>query len=177
MAAMDSTRYPRPDESGQRIHSSWRGLVSAFVAPLMLVAIGGLTMAARGFHPIAAALLAAGIALELASLVDYPWSTSFDVAGVSRRCALRRHRLRWPEIRQITRASGSLLRRTPGGLAAARGRRRYLLCDQPESRDEFDGLVARIRSWSPATEIAAIRPPERTPPTWLYRRRRHSPSP
>lgn len=62
-------------------------------------------------------------------------------------------------------------RPAPGGLVAARGRRRYLLVDRVEGGEEYDALVRGVSAWAPGLAVHALRPPDGTPPTWLYRRR------
>ena len=67
--------------------------------------------------------------------------------------------------------SGARTRPAPGGLVAARGRRRYLLVDRVEGGEEYDALVRRVAAWAPGLAVHALRPPDGTPPTWLYGRR------
>lgn len=167
------------------LHSSWWGIVTAFATPLLLVLIGGGTLAARGFHVVPAVILAVGVGLGAVALADFPVSCRFDGDGVERRCPLRRERLAWPSVDSIQRASGSRVRRlraadgdgrrrvpSPGGLVARVGRRRYLLVDQPESAGEWEAVVGVVAASAPDVAVAAARPPAGVPPTWLYRRGR-----
>lgn len=161
------------------IHSSWRGIVSSFVGSGAILAAGVtsvvLTSAALG----SVILLVVGVIMLAIALFDYPIASVFDVTGVTRRPVLRRHRFAWTDIDQLTRVRPGIAAAArslkPGGLALKVGRRRYLLVDQCESRDEFEQLVALLE---PAgLEIGVdelIIPPAEIEPTFIYRRRRWS---
>lgn len=167
-----------------RVHSSWHGIALAFLSPALLVGVGATALVGRSFHVVPALLVAGGVALGAVALLDFPTSTAFLPAGIERRALLRRERLAWSEVSELRRAGGSWLRRTPsspdgeprpgrpGGLVAVRRGRKYLLADQPESAQEYDTIVQRIRQWAPGVDVRATRPPDGLAPTWLYRPRR-----
>lgn len=162
---------PRPVLRAVTLYSAWRGMLFAHVTPLVLVLIGALAIGDAGVNAISLGLVAAGVALEGASLFDYPIRSTFGLDGIERRCPLRRQMLPWSRISDLRRAPGPRFRRrAPGGLVAACGRRRYLLVDRAEGADEFDALVSGIAAWAPAVAVHAVRPPADSPPTWLYRR-------
>jgi hypothetical protein len=159
-----------------------RGLASAALAPCLLVAatVVGYTRAYR-LTPII--VLLGGIAIVLAgvALFDVPRQAVFGPDGVTRVCALRRHLIPWDDIIVLRRARGSMFAnlrsRNPehigvGPLIAKVGRRNYLLCNQSESRQEFDRIKEGMEAWAPELVIGAARPPEKVPPSDLYRRRR-----
>jgi hypothetical protein len=62
-----------------------------------------------------------------------------------------------------------------GGLVAhgQTRRRRWLLADQVESRQQFDAVMALLAALPTAVAVHAPRPHAAAPPTDLYRRRRH----
>lgn len=163
------------------LHSSWRGLATAHAAPLMLLGVGALVSAEYGPDPVSLGLLVAGGVLAAVVLIDFPTSASIGPMGIERRCALRRQVIAWSAVGDIRRAPGPRFRRVgdgdgrrravPGGLVAACGRRRYLLVDRVEGAEEFDAVVAAVTSSAPDVPVHAARPPEGSPPTWLYRRR------
>lgn len=174
-----------------RLHSSLRGIAAAFSTPVLLGGLGGWVLATRGLHPVPLGLVVLATVLAAVVLADYPLSSRFAADGIERRCPLRRHHLAWDGIDALQRAAGSRLRRrlvpvagedegagprrrlvaSPGGLVAVRGRRRYLLVDQPESPEEHDVLLALVAAAAPGVAVVAPRPPAGVPPTWLYRRR------
>jgi hypothetical protein len=168
-----------------RIYSSMRGLLAAGIAPGLLVAlvIVGLNAQPR-FSPIMIVISILALVLGGAALLDLPRHTVFGPDGVTRVCALRRHTLRWDDIVVLRRARGSLIAnlrsRDPehtgvGPLIAKVGRRNYLLCNQSESRPEYDRIVAGMAVWAPELVMGAARPPVKVPPSDLYRRRKSSP--
>lgn len=158
------------------LHASWRGRAAAFGSPLMILALGLVGVLDDGASGVSLAIVAVGLALELVSLWDFPLDATFGPEGVVRRCVLRREVLAWGRIEALHRAPRSWRHRaSPGGLAAAAGRRRWLLVDRTEGEEEYDAVVAGMAVWAPEVTVPAARPPAGTPPTWLYRRRR-SPS-
>jgi hypothetical protein len=152
------------------LHSSWHGLLSAFVAPLLLVGAAVLAVVANGWRPVPIVFLAAGALLLVSSLFDYPRRTLVSARGVERHCAVRVQRFSWDDVRCVVRAPGSRLRRSYGGLALRRGRHRYLLVDQAESVREFEALRDAMAEWAPDVAFDVWPPSRNTPPTWLYRR-------
>jgi hypothetical protein len=76
------------------------------------------------------------------------------------------------ERAQQTDAQGDGTSAPTGGLVArATGRRRWMLCDQVESRQEFAAWTALVRSLPEPPAVLARRPAEGAVPTDLYRRR------
>jgi hypothetical protein len=69
-------------------------------------------------------------------------------------------------------ATGEQLPVSGGLIAVGTGRRRWLLADQIESREQFDALTALARRLDPPVPVHAARPHAEAPPTDLYRRRR-----
>lgn len=167
------------------IYSSIRGLLTAGLAPALLVGMVLLGLSReRSFSPVMVVLAALAIILGAAALFDLPRSTEFGPDGVTRVCALRRHLIPWDDILVVRRARGSTLAnlrsRTPhetgvGPLFARVGRRNYLLCNQSESQQEYERIVAAMATWAPELVMGAARPPEQVPPSGLYRRRRTIP--
>lgn len=159
------------------LHSSWRGIVFSMFGALVVLAVGvGVTIGTRG-APVAVAVLLIGVLFTTTVLFDYPVASTFHRDLVERRAPLRRHRIRWDRVDQLTRArpgvSGGFRTLTPGGLTAKVGRRRYLLVDQCESLSEFDQLQALLDGRIEALAIdELIVPPDDVDPTWTYRRRR-----
>lgn len=167
------------------VHSSWRGIVSAYLSTVALAALAAVAFTG-GAVVIGSVLGAIALVVGLIAFLDYPIATAFGPAGAQRRCLLRRHTLAWSRIQGLTRTSdavttrlgeqkGHRVSRKPGGLTAVVGRRRYLLVNQCESRDECALLRDRLAEWAPDTRWFAGLPDEDTPPTWIYRHRRHRP--
>lgn len=164
------------------IYPSIRGLLAAALAPALLVGVVLLGLSrGPGFSPVMIVLSALAVILGAAALFDLPRSTEFGPEGVTRVCTLRRHRIAWDDILVLRRARGSTLAnlrsRTPhetgvGPLYARVGRRNYLLCNQSESQQEYDRIVAAMATWAPELVMGAARPPEKVPPSDLYRRKR-----
>lgn len=164
------------------LHSTLRGLGSAAIAPTALLLFGGSALQG-GFRVVPALVLAAGVVLAVISLYDMPRSSRFTAAGVTRVCVLREQHLPWEQVLTIERAPASTSDRlrslqdrdrgtvASGGLVAcSQGRKRFLLTDRAESNQEYQRLAALL-DHTPAALLAAP-PPDGTPPTDLYRRRR-----
>jgi hypothetical protein len=165
---------------GVVLHSSWRGIIGGVLGAMVLCALGGVPLL-FGRGGIGAPVVAVvGAVLLAVMLWDYPVASHFGSDGIQRRAFLRHHVLCWGEIDELARTrpgmraamnwrSGGL---SSGGLVAVVGRRRYLLVDQAESRAEYRA----VREVMAASEAALLSlppaPPEDTPPTDLYRRRR-----
>lgn len=163
------------DDDSITLHSSWRGIVFSLFGAVAVLAVGiGVTIANDG-APLAIAVLALGVLLTATVLFDYPVASTFRADGVVRRAVLRRHRIEWERVDQLTRTrpgiTGGFRTLTAGGLTAKIGRRRYLLVDQCESTDEFDRLSAVLdaRVLDLALDEMIV-PKEGTDPTWTYRR-------
>ena len=126
------------------------------------------------------ALLVVGAVLVVGVLADYPVATTFTPDGFRRRMVLRHQTVAWHRVSQLTRVRPGVTRNlrglSHGGLAAAVGRRRYLLVDQPESPDEFDALYELVGERAEDLGLSGrIRPDDGTPPTWIYRRSKWAP--
>jgi hypothetical protein len=175
------------------LRSSLLRLGAAYAGPaaLIAVAVGGMVVNG-GVHLVALLVLAVGLLLGSVSMFDYPRSTRFGPEGIDRRSLLWAQRLPWSRVDALTRSadvwiaarqdvpgpsgrpvpSPTRRRRPPGGLVAMRGRRRYLLVDQVESRAEFDRVRAGVAAWAPEVRLLAEPPPADIAPTTTYRRRR-----
>jgi hypothetical protein len=164
------------------VHTSIRGMLAAAATPIILIALGLLGAANIGWRPVPAVFLAVGALFGLVALLDYPGSTVFDAQGLQRRCALRRQRLPWEKLVAIERprpSSAATLRNmrerpdepivSGGLLARGRGRRRWLLTDRLESRQEYDRLRELLWRLGSPVRLRAARPHEGVPPTGLYR--------
>jgi hypothetical protein len=178
-------RPPRPtppDPEVVVVHTSIRGLLAAFATPVLLVALGLLGWSGIGARPVPLTFLLVGAALGAVVLFDYPSRVEFDRNGVHRVCPLRRQSLPWERVRSIERPRPSSiatlrnLRERPdeplvsGGLIArSQGRRRWLLTDRVESREEYDRLRdLLIRLGSPAGCVLRAPTTGSRPPS-LYR--------
>jgi len=159
-----------PSES-VRLYSSWRGLVLAFVSPVLLLGFGSAMFLGGTRWLVPAVFVAGGVALGLVTLFDYPIHTTIDGVGVTRRTPLRSHVLAWPAIERFSRARGGRLGRRPGPLAAVSRRRRYLLVDRAEGPDEYDALQRCLKAHDVVVGLP-VEPAPGTVPTWLYHRRR-----
>ena len=151
-----------------------RGLASAGLAPGLLAAatVLGYTRAYR-MTPIIAVLGVLAVVLAGAALFDLPRQAVFAADGVTRVCVLRRHVIPWDDILVLRRARGSMFAnlrsRNPehigvGPLIAKVGRRNYLLCNQSESRKEYDRIREGMTVWAPDLVMGAARPPRRCRP-------------
>jgi hypothetical protein len=171
-----------PDDGTVVIHTSVRGLVAAFTTPTLLVGLGWLGINGIGARPVPLAFVAMGLVLGAVVLYDHPSRVQFDRAGVHRVCPLRRHTLPWDQLHAIERprptsiATLRNLRERPdepivsgGLLARGRGRRRWLLSDRLESRDEYDRLRELLLALPTTVRLRAPRPHDGVPPTDLYR--------
>ena len=163
------------------LHSSWRGLVASYLGASILFAAGVAAVVSSSGATGAWIVVGIGALLVVGVTFDVPISTEFDREGVTRRPLLRRHRLAWDDVGQLTRArpgiAAAARNLNPGGLTAKVGRRRYLLVDQCESRAEFDALVEMLADASDV-DIGVddlLAPPQGIDPTWTYRRKRWQP--
>lgn len=167
------------------LHSSWRITVGGYIGPLAFLALAAVAWA-RGGGGTAVVFGVLGVVLLLVLVLDVPIASRFRPDGVERRALLRQHLIEWSTVRQLTRARGKLLsinrfsgdpemRVNRGGLVAVVGKRRYLLVDTAESRDEFDALMALLEEHAPGLVDEDLMPPPDVPPTYLYRRKRWRP--
>ena len=169
------------------LHTSWRGRLTAFIGPAVVLAWGTYGAVLGGLQLFNGILLATGGVLATVVAFDYPFTTTIGASGVTRRCLLRSEHLGWDEIRTIARPgarqrffgrSGRSDDASPdvakgrSGLVAEVGKRPHLLVDQLESPAEYEAVERGLRSWAPNVIMRARRPVEGTPPTWLYKRRK-----
>ena len=165
------TDEPRPVV----LHTSWRGRLLAFVAPVVLLAFAGLGYAVGGVRPVPVICSVVGLGLAGIVAFDYPLHAVFGPGGIERRCLLRREQLDWDRVSGVVRpAYRSALGRwmhPSTGLVATIGRRRYLLTDRMESRYEFAALTRGMDRWDRNVRIEATEPPDDTAPTWLHKKR------
>ena len=171
------------------LHTSWRGLLAAAITPVAFVGFGSLAISGGGVRGVPIAVVVIGVVLAVGVAYDFPSRTRFDGSGLTRVCLIRHHHVPWEQVAAIerTRPNSSTTmrnltidrddRQVSGGLIArGRGRRRWLLTDQVESRMEHDRLAALIRDLDAPVGLRATRPHDGVAPTNLYRRRR-SPDP
>lgn len=166
------------------VYASVRGLLAAIGTPLILGLLSWRAMAVGG--PTTPVLLFAGLtfAITLAVFTQIPRHAVFDETGITRVCLGRRQRLPWARLAAIerTRPSGSATLRNLSGdereflvsgglLARGRGRRRWMLTDQVESRDEYERIEALVRACGDPVEVRAAKPHQGALPTDLYRPR------
>jgi len=160
------------------LHSSWKGVASSFIGSLIVFGAGAASVLSGGSTG-SWILLVVGAGLVAGVFLDYPVAARFDRDGVTRRALLRRHRIEWDRIGQMTRArpgvAAAARNLKPGGLTAKVGRRRYLLVDQCESRPEFDELMRTLGGRADIGLDDLIVPPDGVDPTWTYRRARWEP--
>ena len=164
-----------PPATSITIHSSWRGIILSLVGSLIVIGLGLLGLAAAGeVRVIPVLFLVFGTLFLLVALFDYPVATRFDAHGVHRRSILRLHTIPWDRVRGLTRTRPGIMRNlrglTAGGLAAAVGKRRYLLVDQPESEEEFNALEQVIEAIGAPVPFDGVVRPGQNAPTWMYRR-------
>ncbi len=159
------------------LHSSWRGIVTSGIGASVVLVAGVIVVVSVGWRLLPTLTLVAGACFTLVALLDYPIASELDARGVTRRAVLRRHRLPWAQVDQLTRARPGVVVHVrglePGGLVAKVGRRRYLLVDQCESRAEFDALERVLGDTATAVRFdRLVIPPANVGPTWTYRRRK-----
>lgn len=165
------------------LHTRWRHLLGSAFGAVFLTAGGTYGVATVGFNPMTTILFVFGwISLAVVSF-DVPVAATFSAEGVRRRTPLRTQFLRWQPGDALTRGRPSLVRREgtvrQGGLVLWRGKRRYMLVEQVESRDEHAAVIRIVDTeGTPGALVdlsGAVSPPEDAAPTWLYRRRRWRP--
>jgi hypothetical protein len=162
------------------LHSSWRGLALSLLGAGVVFVGGVVSMALTGGAVGSWLLLFAGSLVLGLVMSDVPISAEFDSQGVTRRSLLRRQRVYWDRVDQVTRARPAVIAMnkglTPGGLTAKVGRRRYLLVDQCESLGEFYRLAAMLEHRQDALGVDELLPPPvDVDPTWTYRRAKWQP--
>jgi hypothetical protein len=161
------------------LHTSWRGIVTSTAGALIVLVAGVIVVAAVGFRVLPTLVLVAGVAATLIVLFDYPIAVTFDADGLTRRTLLRRQRMHWSSIDQLSRSRPGVVagvrKLAHGGLVAVVGRRRYMLVDRCESLDEFAELERILDPIDEGILERVPRPHLAAGPTWLYRRARWAP--
>lgn len=161
------------------LHSTWRFLVGSAIGAGVVVAAGTYGVLAAGFNVVTTVIFVAGWGFVGIVAFDLPIASTFTPDGVRRHLLLRRQFLAWEPGDALTRSRPSVVRHEArlgqGGLVLRRGRRKYLLVDKAESRDEHAAVVALIDVPGAPGELVDVSglpsPPSSAPPTWLYRRR------
>ncbi|MEM1335131.1 MAG: hypothetical protein AAGG08_16900 [Actinomycetota bacterium] len=164
---------PDPATDSITIHSSWRGIISSFIGASFVLIVASIVVAVNGVSTGTSIVLAVGVLFVVGVLADYPIASTFDRHGVTRRAVMRRHRLAWDRVDQLTRTRPGIVAQrrkvVQGGLTAVVGRRRYLLVNHVESLGEHELLDDVLADHDLAFGLL-LRPPDDVPPTWLYRR-------
>lgn len=162
------------------LHSSWRGIILNASGALLVLTAGIWSVSSGGVNVISVAILLMGLSLVAVVLFDYPIASTFSADGVVRRMMLRHQRMSWDRIEQLSRTRPKLLsnfrKLAPGGLVAVIGKRRYLLVDHCESRDEYKELERLVDERADEIGLWEVpRPAKGTAPTWVYRRSKWEP--
>lgn len=167
------------------LYPTWLGLLASSLVPPGLLVLGWAAFAVGGASPVAWTLVIAATVTGLWAGQQFPRHVVVGPDGIVRRCLLRTHHLGYDEVARIERAPAPRIataralrsqdpeerRRVRSGLVAAGpGRRRWMLTDQPESREEYDRLATLLVA-NGGTQLAATRPQPGVTPTSLYRRR------
>lgn len=161
-------------------HSSWRGIILNTSGALLVLAAGVWSVSSGGVNVVSVAVLLMGLGLVAVVLFDYPIASTFSVDGVVRRMMLRHQHISWDRIDQLSRTRPKLLasfrKLGHGGMVAVIGKRRYLLVDHCESRDEFKELERLVDERAEEFGLWEVpRPAKGTAPTWVYRRSKWEP--
>jgi hypothetical protein len=169
-----------PTGASITLHSSWRGIVLNSLGALIVLAVGIWGLAGGGLNVISSIVFVAGVILVGVVLFDYPVAATFSADGVVRRMMLRRQNMDWSRIDQLSRTRPKMLssfrKLAHGGLIAVVGRRRYLLVDHCESRDEYNEVERLVGERADEIGLWEVpRPAKGTNPTWLYRRSKWEP--
>jgi hypothetical protein len=161
------------------LHGSWRGIVTSYAGAAIVLVAGALVVASVGFRVLPTLVLVVGLVFTLIVLFDYPIAVTFDAEGLTRRTLLRRQRMRWSGIDQLSRSRPGVVagfrKLAHGGLVAVVGRRRYMLVDRCESPDEYAELERILDPVDVCILERVPRPHPSASPTWLYRRARWAP--
>lgn len=157
------------------LHSSWKGLLASSAGAAMVIVLGMIPLVVNGSSVGGWLLLTVGMLLLLVVFADYPVASEFDADGVTRRPLLRRQRIVWENVDQLTRTrpgiAAAARKLNPGGLSVKVGWRKYLLVDQCESSAEFEELAEMLAASGHDVGLDhLVRPPVGVDPTWTYRR-------
>lgn len=167
-------------------------MLGGSVGGVALLVLSLSAVARNGVRPIPLILGSIGAVLLMIAMFDLPVASRFASEGIERRMVLRRHRISWERVTRLARTRSGFMQRarnrasvggsrapsqggSSGGLIAEVGRRRYLLVDQTESREEFAELQRWLRSWAPELVDESLAPWDGAHPTFLYRRKRWAP--
>ncbi len=84
------------------LHTTWRGRITAIVAPSILLALGGYGLADT-FRWLPFLLFILGAVLAVVAVADYPLFTIIGSDGIRRRCLLRTQHLSWEDVSTVAR--------------------------------------------------------------------------
>ena len=169
-----------PPDGWVTLHSSWRGIILNTSGALLVLIAGIWAVSSAGWKVVPTLVLLFGMSLAGVVALDYPIASSFSADGVTRRMMLRHQYMDWDRIDQLSRTRPKLLsswrKLGHGGLVAIVGRRRYLLVDHCESRNEFNEVERLVGERADEIGLWEVpRPAEEASPTWLYRRSKWAP--
>lgn len=184
-----SNSLPPGEEAGPKagsvvLRTSLRGLFSAIATPVGLVTIGVLASGRFGVSITTVGLTGLGVLLAVVLLVDLPHATRFDTTGITRHCIGRLHHIPWADVacldrtpprtatvvRNLGARSRGAEREVSGGLVArGKRRRRWLLADRVESRQEHDALRELLAATPEPVDVFASRPHSSATPTSGHR--------
>ncbi len=170
-----------PDHEGRSItlHSTWTGVVMAFLGAVMFLAFSILLVWDIGANLVTVGLLVTSIGFAVVAAFDLPIAAEFRRDGVVRRTLLRHQFIEWDRLNRLRRLRVGVWSRRDGrggGLIADIKGRNYVLVDTMESAIEFDDLRRVLGEWADALGLNdELRPPDGRSPTWLYRKDRWKP--
>jgi len=166
------------EQASVRLYSSWRGILGGLFGAVA-VAVLGLVGVGDGGGWLSVSVAIFGAVLLAVMLFDFPLSSLFHSAGITRKMVLRRQLLAWDRIDRLER-SGRAGRRSgktaastsgTGGVVARLGRRRYLVCNQVEGAEEFEQIRQLLQENAPGLANDLGPSGEHRVPTSLYRQR------
>lgn len=168
-----------PSSDSVTLHSSWSGITANAFGATLVLAGGIFAVVASGWDVMPIFFLVLGVVFVGVVTLDYPVASTFTADGVVRHMMLRRQRLSWTRIGQLSRTRPGLTsgfrKVAHGGLVAVIGRKRYLLVDHCESADEFRAVEELLDEVGAELLEPVPRPREDVEPTWLYRRSKWAP--
>ncbi|MEP1125774.1 MAG: hypothetical protein ABJH68_17985 [Ilumatobacter sp.] len=155
-----------PEESGSdaiTLRSAPVGLAITIVGLIGFVVLATAALALNGLNVVTGVIAAAAVLCSVVILVDLPLAVAFDDLGIHRSTPLRRHVIAWADVDRLVRMRRGGIRR-PGsdrfrGMVAVRGRKRTVLVDRTESRDEFLRLQALLRRVLDDDRFSSLQPP------------------
>ena len=171
-----------PDVDGPTVtlHSTWFGIVMAYLGALLFVVFTVGLLAASGPGWISIGLFVLSVLFAAVALFDLPVAAEFRRDGVVRRTALRHQFVAWDRVTRLRRLRVGVLRTRKdargGGLVAKVKGRNSVLVDTMESAVEFEELQRVLGEQGDALGLNdELRPPDGRSPTWLYRKDRWKP--